>query len=229
MKWPSLSKSRPSVEVLLRCSKASDIGGTVATNLLEQRRHQRIRFGNPPPIQIGYGGSIGEGVIVNLSLSGLMVRTSLELEIGHVAGCEFSLFGSPVIDVPVSVVSRVGDLFGARFQTGPINQIIIDDAISAALASGQASILSVNDLAGRKVMRISGGLNGALESDFMHALTRVGIHEMDLAGVTTVDQAGLALCRVATSLHGVTIGARSDAFSGVWNLALAVSGEVEGS
>lgn len=199
----------------------------MASNFFEQRRHQRIRFGNPPPIKIGYGGRVGEGLIVNLSLAGLMVRTDMELEIGHTAGCEFSLFGSPVIDVPASVVSRVGDLFGGRFQTGPINQVVIDDAISAALASGQASILSVNELSGRKVIRISGGLNGTLRGDFMHALTRVGVDEIDVGGVTLVDQAGLALCLVATSRYGVVLGAQSECFAGAWNIAQAAPGPRE--
>lgn len=197
------------------------------SNFFEQRRHQRIRFGNPPPIKIGYGGRVGEGFIVNLSLAGLMVRTDMELEIGHTAGCEFSLFGSPVIDVPASVVSRVGDLFGARFQTGPINQVVIDDAINAALATGQASIFSVNELAGRKVIRISGGLNGSLRGDFMHALTRVGVDEIDVGGVTLVEQAGLALCLVATARHGVVIGTRSECFATAWKQALAAPGALD--
>lgn len=201
----------------------------MASNFFEQRRHQRIRFGHPPAIKIGYGGRIGEGLIVNLSLAGLMVRTDMELEIGHTAGCEFSLFGSPVIDVPASVVSRVGDLFGGRFQTGPINQVVIDDAINAALAGGQASILSVNELGGRKVIRISGGLNGELRGDFMHALTRVGVDEIDVAGVTTVDQAGLALCLVATTRYGVVLGAQSECFATAWKLALAAPGALEES
>lgn len=199
----------------------------MASNFFEQRRHQRIRFGNPPAIKIGYGGRIGDGLIVNLSLAGLMVRTDMELEIGHTAGCEFSLFGSPIIDVPASVVSRVGDLFGGRFQTGPINQVVIDDAISSALAGGQASILSVNELGGRKVIRISGGLNGELRGDFMHALTRVGVDEIDVAGVTAVDQAGLALCLVATTRYGVVLGAQSECFATAWKLALAAPGTLE--
>ena len=128
--------------------------------MLDQRRHQRIRFCSPPTIKIGYGGTIGEGLIENISLSGIMLRSSMALDIGHTAGCEFSLFGSPVIDVPASVVSRVGNLFGARFQTGPINQIQIEDAINAALAEGKASIFSLHELGGRKVMRVVGGLNG---------------------------------------------------------------------
>ncbi|WP_066882218.1 PilZ domain-containing protein [Dechloromonas denitrificans] len=200
----------------------------MASNLLDQRRHQRIRFGNPPPVRIGYAGSIGHGVIENLSLSGLMLRTDLGLDIGHTAGCEFSLFGSPIIDVPAAVVSRVGDLFGARFQTGPINQVMIDDAISGALAQGQASILSVHELSGRKVMRITGGLNGTLRGDFMHALTRVGIEEIDLAGVTMVDQAGLALCLVATRRHAAKIGAQAECFADAWKIALAAPFDVEG-
>jgi hypothetical protein len=197
-------------------------------NFFEQRRHQRIRFADPPAIKIGYGGRIGEGLIINLSLAGLMVRTDMELEIGRTAGCEFSLFGSPVIDVPANVVSRVGDLFGGRFQTGPINQVVIDDAINGALAKGQASILSVNELAGRKLIRISGGLNGTLQGDFMHALTRVGIDEIDVSGVTLVDQAGLALCLVATTRHGVVIGAQSECFAVAWKQALAAPGKPDG-
>lgn len=193
--------------------------------MLDQRRHQRIRFGSPPTVRIGFGGSIGEGAIENLSLSGLMLRTGLALEIGRTAGCEFSLFGSPVIDVPATVVSRVGDMFGARFQTGPINQVLIEDAINAALARGLASILSVHELGGRKVMRITGGLNGTLRNDFMHALTRVGVDEIDVDGVTTVDQAGLALCLVATGRHGVVVGAQSACFAEAWQQALTIPGE----
>ena len=45
--------------------------------MLDQRRHQRIRFGNLPKVSIGFGGAIGEGLIENLSLSGLMVRTDM--------------------------------------------------------------------------------------------------------------------------------------------------------
>jgi len=192
--------------------------------MLDQRRHQRIRFASPPRLTIGYGGAIGEGGIENLSLSGLMMRTGLALEVGHTAGCEFSLFGSPVIDVPVTVVSRIGDVFGGRFQTGPINQIQIEDAINAALDSGQASILSVRELGGRKIIRVTGGLNSSLRNDFMHALTRVGVDEIDLEAVTAVDQGGLALCLVATSHHGVAIGAQSPCFAGAWKQALAVPG-----
>lgn len=195
--------------------------------MLDQRRHQRIRFCSPPAIKIGYGGALGEGSIENLSLSGIMLRTSLALEVGHTAGCEFSLFGSPVIDVPAVVVSRVGDLFGARFQTGPINQILLGDALNAALAEGQASIFSLHERAGRKVMRIMGGLNATLRNDFMHALTRVGVEEIDVEAVTAVDQGGLALCLVATRRHGAEIGAQSDCFANAWKLALAAPGNIE--
>jgi hypothetical protein len=195
--------------------------------MLDQRRHQRIRFCVPPTIKIGYGGSLGEGFIENISLSGIMLRTDMTLEIGHTAGCEFSLFGSPVIDVPASVVSRVGDLFGARFQTGPINQIQIEDAINLALAQGKASIFSLHELGGRKVMRIVGGLNGTLRNDFMHALTRMGVNQIDAEGVTEIDQGGLALCLVAIKRHGVEIGAQSACFATAWSQALATPGEIE--
>ena len=195
--------------------------------MLDQRRHQRIRFSVPQKISIGYGGEIGEGVIENLSLSGLMMRTPMPLEISRNVGCEFSVFDSPLIDVPAAVVSRVCDLFGVRFQQGPISQILIDDAISAALASGKASILSVHELGGRKTMRITGGLCGILRSDFMHALTRMGVDEIDLEGVTAVEQAGLALCLVAANRHRVTIGAQWPCFAGAWAQALPAPGPLE--
>ena len=192
--------------------------------MLDQRRHQRIRFSTPPVVTIGHGGAVGSGEIENLSLSGLMMRTDLPLTIGQTAGCEFSVFGSPIIDVPATVVSRVGNLYGARFQTGPINQILIEDAIDSALASGKASILSVHELGGKKVMRIVGGLVGALRNDFMHSLTRVGVDEIDLGGVTAVEQAGLALCLVAVNRHGAEIGAQSEVFGGAWALVQAMPG-----
>lgn len=195
--------------------------------MLDQRRHQRIRFSVPQKISIGYGGEIGEGVIENLSLSGLMMRTPMPLEISRNVGCEFSVFDSPLIDVPAAVVSRVCDLFGVRFQQGPISQILIDDAISAALASGKASILSVHELGGRKTMRITGGLCGILRSDFMHALTRMGVDEIDLEGVTAVEQAGLALCLVAANRHRVTIGVQSPCFAEAWAQALTAPGPLE--
>ena len=193
----------------------------------DQRRHQRIRFGVPPSVKIGFGGMTGIGLIENLSLSGLMFRSTMPLEIGRLAGCEFSIFNSLLIDVPITIVSRVGDLYGGRFQTGPINQIVIEDAIDAALAKGAASILSVHELNGRKVMRISGGLNGTLRNDFMHALTRVGVNEIDMSGVTALDQPGLALCLVATSRHGVEIGEQSECFAAAWKTALARPGSGE--
>lgn len=195
--------------------------------MLDQRRHQRIRFGVPQTIRIGYGGAIGEGIIENLSLSGLMMRTTMPLDISHNIGCEFSVFDSPVIDVPAAVVSRVCDLYGVRFQPGPISQILIEDAINSALTSGNASILSVHELGGRKTMRITGGLSAVLRSDFMHALTRMGVDEIDLEGVTAVEQAGLALCLVATKRHGVAIGAQSSCFAEAWESALAAPGGLE--
>ena len=151
----------------------------------------------------------------------------MSLEISHNIGCEFQIFGSPMIDVPAAVVSRVGNLFGIRFQTGPINQILIDDAINSALATGNASILAVRELGGKKIMRITGGLGNSLRNDFMHALTRTGVDEIDLEGVTLVDQSGLALCLVANTRHGVKLGAQSECFANAWKQALAVPGEIQ--
>lgn len=195
--------------------------------MLDKRRHQRIRFCQPPPIEIGFGGMTGQGRIENLSLSGLMLRTAMPLEIGRRIGCEFSVFGSPVIDLPAAVVSRVGDLFGVRFETGPISQVLIDDAIAAALAAGHASILTIHETGGSKVMRIAGGLNGTLQNDVMHSLARVGVDELDVAEVTAVDQAGLALCLIAQGRYGVRIGQQSECFAKAWQEIVAVPGARE--
>ncbi|WP_374342046.1 PilZ domain-containing protein [Azonexus sp.] len=192
--------------------------------MLEQRRHQRIRFGQPPAVRIGYRGRVDEGVIENLSHAGLMVRTAQPLEVGRPFGCEFSLFGTACVDLAATAVSRVGDLCGARFQSGPLSRRLIEEAIRSALASGAGSVLAVHELGGRKVLRIAGGLNGSLRNDFMHALTRGGVDEIDLQGVTAVDQAGLALCLVATGRHGAVIGGRSACFAEAWQRALSVPG-----
>lgn len=193
----------------------------------EKRRHQRIRFGYPPPIAIGHAGAIGNGSIENLSLSGLMLRTAMDLGIGRTIGCEFSIFGSPTIDMAAMVVSRVGDLFGVRFEAGPINQVLLDDAIALAIGEGHASVLSVHESGGRKTMRIAGGLNGALRNDFMHSLTRVGVNEIDVSEVTAVDQAGLALCLVAQGRYKAVIGQQSECFAKAWRESLRVPGAME--
>lgn len=193
--------------------------------MADQRRHQRIRFGNAPPISIGYGGATDIGSIENISLSGVMVRTKLPLVIGHHFGCEFSMFGSPLIDVVAIVVSRVGDVFGARFEAGPIGEIMLNDAIDTAIARGHASILSTHEINGRRIMRIVGGLNGSLRNDFMHSLTRVGVDEIDASAVTAVDQAGLALCLTALSRHGVLMGEQSPCFARNWEEALRQPGK----
>ena len=195
--------------------------------MLEQRRHQRIRFGNTPLVRVGYAGKVYEGRIENLSLFGLMARSPVPFEIGRNVGCEFRIPGAQLIDIPATVVSRVGDLFGVRFLHGPLSQMLIDDAISSSLNSGKAAILSVHELAGRKVMRIIGGLNGGLRADFMHALTSVGIDEIELSGVTHVEQAGIALCMVAKSRYGVLLGEQSAIFAEAWNLAMAAPGGLE--
>lgn len=117
----------------------------------EQRRHQRIRFAVPPPIKVGFSGQSARGRIENMSLSGLMFRVELPLEIGKAFGCEFKVFGAPKIDIAGVVVSRVGDLFGARFQAGPISEVLIKDAMDTALAEGQASVVSLHRVEGRRL------------------------------------------------------------------------------
>lgn len=171
----------------------------------EQRRHQRIRFNTMPLVRIGQFGLGGAGTLENLSIGGLMLRTELPLKVGEAFGCEFTVFDSPLIDMAGMVASKIGDLFGARFQAGPVSEWLIQDAIDNAIDQGKASILSINDLQGRKVMRITGGLNAGLRNDFMHSLTKVGVDEMDLSGVTEIDSAGLELCRSAVGQFKVGI------------------------
>lgn len=156
-----------------------------------------------------------------------MAKSEMPLQIGQHIGCEFRIPGSQLIDVPANVVSRVGDLFSVRFLGGPLSRFLIEDAIRGAMRGGKAAVFSVHELGGRKIMRIVGGLSGALRGDFMHALTRVGIDEIDLSGVSAVEQAGLALCLVATSRYGVSIGGMSPCFAEAWRLALAVPGTLE--
>ena len=195
----------------------------------DKRRHQRIRFSSPPPIAIGYGGATGRGGIENLSLSGLMLRTEMVLDVGHRAGCEFSLFGSAHIDLPAVVVNRLADLYGLRFEPGPISQILLEDAIAAALAEGHASSLSMHQVGTQKIMRIVGALNGTLQNDVIYSLTRVGVDEIDVAGVTAVDRAGLDLCLLAQGRHSVRIGQQSECFARAWAAFLQMHGTSEGS
>ncbi len=169
----------------------------------EQRRHQRIRFNVQPLVRLGQHGFTGMGRLENLSLGGLMLRTDLPLKVGKAFGCEFAVFGSALVDMSAVVVSRVGDMFCARFEAGPISELLIGDVIDRALSSGKASILSLNEFQGRRVMRVAGGLNGCLHNDFMHGLTKVGVDEIDLSGVTDIDNAGVELCRVAAEVHQV--------------------------
>lgn len=158
-----------------------------------------------PLVRIGQFGLGGAGTLENLSIGGLMLRTELPLKVGEAFGCEFTVFDSPLIDMAGMVASKIGDLFGARFQAGPVSEWLIQDAIDNAIDQGKASILSINDLQGRKVMRITGGLNAGLRNDFMHSLTKVGVDEMDLSGVTEIDSAGLELCRSAIGQFKVGI------------------------
>lgn len=182
----------------------------------ESRRHQRIRFCYPPAVKIGYGGHLVHGSIENLSVTGLMVRTGLEMDVGRRFGCEFTIFGSPKIDVVATVINRVGDLVSARIDAGPISQILLDEIIVTALAEGHASILSNHEVDGRRVMRITGGLTGNLRNDFMYSLTRVGVEEIDVSAVTAVDPEGLALCLTAAGKHGVSISKQSACFARSW-------------
>ena len=171
----------------------------------EQRRHQRIRFNVSPRVRLGQAGSSWLGRLENLSLGGLMVRSDMPLKIGEVFGCEFSVFGSVLIDLSAIVVGRIGELYSARFQAGPISEQLLIDETARALSNGRASVLSVNEIQGRRIMRVSGGLNGSLHNDFMHALSKVGVDGIDLSEVKDIDRAGAELCRIAMRDYRIDI------------------------
>lgn len=162
--------------------------------MLEQRRYPRIRFVVPQPIHVGRSGQRGRGTIENLSLTGLMLRSKLETKTGEPLGCEFSILGSPAIDLVSTVVSRLGDLTGVRFTPGPLSQVLISTIIDTAIGAGKAAVLSFHEAQGSKRMRVSGGLTTALRNDFLHGLHRMQINELDLSGVTLIDHDGAALC-----------------------------------
>lgn len=167
------------------------------------------------------------GCIENLSMSGMMLRTGMDLKVGSGIGCEFSLAGDAAIDLSAVVVNRVGDLYGVRFEPGPISRILINDAIALSLSDGHASILSTHETGSGKIMRIVGGLNGSLNNDVMYSLTKVGVEELDVSGVTAVDQAGLALCLLAQGRYGVRIGQQSECFSRAWRETLRAQGQLD--
>lgn len=178
---------------------------TTGYAMKEQRRHQRIRFNTCPMVRIGQTGCAGTGELENLSLGGLMLRTDLPLRVGELFGCEFKVFDSPLIDMSATVVNKIGDRFGARFQAGPISEWLIQEAMDNALAEGKASILRINEVQGRQVMRVAGGLNAGMRNDFMYNLTRMGVAEIDLSGVTDIDEAGLELCQLAVENYKIRI------------------------
>ena len=183
---------------------------TTPVSVHEQRRYPRIRFDTLLPIRVGHQGELVSGGLENLSLGGLMFRADIELMVGETVGVEFRVFDSPVIDMPVSIASRVGSgLYGARFNAGPISNLLIESAIEGAIRKGKATIITIHDREDGKLMRIVGGLTVTAKNEFMHGLSRAGIAELDLSEVTRIDVEGVALCSLAVSRYGVRIGQRS--------------------
>ena len=171
----------------------------------EKRQHQRVRFNVQPLVRLGQMGHTGLGRLENLSFGGLMLRTDVSLKVGEVFGCEFSVVGSVLIDISAVVVGRVGDLFSARFRSGPISERLLKDEIARSLSSGKGSVLSMNTINGRRSMRVVGGLNACLSSDFMHGLTNVSVDEIDLSATRDIDTVGAELCRIAAQDYHVYI------------------------
>jgi len=168
-------------------------------------------------MQVARIGERADALLENLSLGGLMFRCPLRFSVGDTIGCEFHVFGSPLIDIAASIVSRVGDgLYGARFETGPMSQHLVEAAINDAIHDGAATILTIHDGDLGKVMRIAGGLTAATKADFLHGVERVGVVEIDLSAVTRIDADGVELCRVAVERHGADIVKRSRCVEAAW-------------
>lgn len=183
----------------------------------EQRHHQRIRFTSPLAMRVGHAGRQCDARLENLSLGGLMFRTDLALAVGETVGCEFRVFDSAIIDLSAMVASKVGEgLYGVRFEAGPMSQHLIQDAIDDAVARGFVSIVTVHEQDGGRLLRVAGGLTAATRTDFMHALQRVGIGELDLSEVTYIDKEGLSMCAYAVARYGARAERRSPCVARAW-------------
>lgn len=185
----------------------------------DKRRHVRIRFAKPLPAYVGLHGHNQRAELLNVSLGGAMLRTEMPLAVGERFGMEFSLQGMGIDTVPTVISRGLGDLVGVRFDLGPATEIQLEGAIQDSLRNGIASVLSMHTLGGRKVMRIAGALNLSLRNDFFHALDKMGVAEIDLSEVSTVDADGLALCMVASERRGVVIERLSPVVAQLWRAA----------
>lgn len=181
----------------------------------DQRRYPRIRFSRPLPAFVGLRGQTVRAEIHNLSQAGALIRTDLPLNTGDRFGLEFALQGMGLDLVP-TVVSRIAGLIGVRFEAGPASLIQLEESMNDSIRNGIASVLSMHNRSGRKVMRIAGALNLSLRNDFFHALDKMGVAEIDLSEVTAVDPDGLALCVVAAEKNGVIIDRLSPAVAQLW-------------
>jgi hypothetical protein len=184
----------------------------------DKRRHVRIRFAKPLPAYVGIKGQNVRAELHNISLGGALLSTDLTLAMGDRFGMEFALQGMGIDTVP-TVVSRVGEMVGIRFDLGPATEIQLEGAIADSLRNGIASVLSMHTIGGRKVMRIAGALNQSLRNDFHHALDKMGVAEIDLSEVSVADAEGLALCRMAAEKRGVVVERLSPAIALLWKAA----------
>ena len=187
--------------------------------MLDKRRHVRIRFAKPLPAYVGHQRQSRRAELLNVSLGGAMVSTDLPLVVGDRFGLEFSLQGMGIDTAPIVISRGLNNLYGVRFDLGPATEIQLEGAIRDSLRTGIASVLSMHNLNGRKVMRIAGALNLSLRNDFFHALDKMEVAEIDLSEVTAVDPDGLALCVVAAEKNGVIIDRLSPVVAQLWRAA----------
>ena len=86
--------------------------------------------------------------------------------------------------------------------------------MSEAMASGEASTVSVLRDGVLRILKVCGGLNGGLRNDFKYSLTQIGVDELDAHEVTAVDRDGVALCMFSVGKYRVRLGAMSPASNG---------------
>ena len=164
--------------------------------MTEQRKHQRVRFVRDPVVRVRQGAIASKGELENLSLGGLLLRCPATLTLQASSCVELRLPSCGLVELSVRIVSRIGERYGARFTPGPLSEALLRLAIGQGLANGQAASLAVKAVGGRRVMQVLGCLGVKLRGDFEFAL-HAGVGEIDLSGVTTIDAAGIELCRLA--------------------------------
>lgn len=149
----------------------------------------------------------------NLSANGLMCRAGADFPVNQRLALSFCFEWSPPIELWAQVVSRVGALYGVRFDAAPLSEPLIQAMIGVALKRGDAASATVHDVGGRRVLRLMGGLWDSLAPDIAHFLARGGVDALDAQAVTAVETAGMAPCLEALASGQLELIAESTVFA----------------